>query len=261
MCGEYLRSGSVSECHLKICSEKNHGGFGSRTRVPICVKSDLMNIVAPGITLEDYESGRAKPIDLFQGQIQEWILGLAQSLAHQHERKEHAGIAVLLLAASVLEPLGGVLPIAKGRRSSEAKFCNGFVRVFGDVSGIKDTWQAAERVCELLRHGLFHEGFVKAGVVLTHQDMPIQEKDGIIFIDAVRFVDAVAVAFDEVCNEIRSAKAGDQSLQAFDAYWTQKETEQTKKLDALVRPETEYPPSVSTNTLAPTNPKQWMREM
>ena len=171
----------------------------------------------------------AKPIDLFQGQIQEWILGLAQSLAHQHERKEHAGIAVLLLAASVLEPLGGVLPIAKGRRSSEAKSCNGFVRVFGDVSGIKDTWQAAERVCELLRHGLFHEGFVKAGVVLTHQDMPIQEKDGIIFIDAVRFVDAVAVAFDEVCNEIRSAKAGDQSLQAFDAYWTGKRDGTNKK--------------------------------
>jgi hypothetical protein len=220
-----------------------------------------MNIVGPGITLEDYESGRAKPIDLFAGQIKEWILGFAQSLAHEHESKEHAGIAVLLLAASVLEPLGGVLPMAKGRKSSEAKFCNGFVRIFGSVPGIKDVGQVAERVCELLRHGLFHEGFVKAGVVLTHQDTPIQEKDGVVFIDAVHFVDAVAVAFDEVCNEIRTAKAGDPIRQAFDAYWTQKETEQTKKLDALVSREAEYPPTISTNTLAPIDPKRWLKEM
>ena len=28
-----------------------------------------MNIVGPGITLEEYESGRAKPIDLFEGRV------------------------------------------------------------------------------------------------------------------------------------------------------------------------------------------------
>jgi hypothetical protein len=189
-----------------------------------------MNVVAPGITLEDYESGRAKPIDLFESQIKDWILEFALSLAHDHERRENAGIAVLLLSSAVLEPLGGVLPLTKGRKNSEAKFCNGFVRVFGEIPGAEDTWQIAERVCDLLRHGLFHEAFIKAGIVLTHQDGPIQQRDGIIFIDAVHFVDAMAVKFDEVCNELRRAEAGDPIRDAFDAYWTQKEAEHGKNV-------------------------------
>jgi len=112
-----------------------------------------MNVVAPGITLEDYESGRAKPIDLFENQIKDWILRFALCLAHEHERREDAGIAALLLSSAVLEPLGGVLPMAKGRKNSEAKFCNGFVRVFGTIPGAEDTWQIAGRVADTTAPG------------------------------------------------------------------------------------------------------------
>ena len=52
-----------------------------------------MNVVGPGITIEDYDTGRAKPIDVFEGQIREWILAFARHLAHEHAQREHAGIA------------------------------------------------------------------------------------------------------------------------------------------------------------------------
>jgi hypothetical protein len=86
---------------------------------------------------------------------------------------------VLLLTSSVLEPLGGVLPLDKGRKNSEAKFYNGFVRVFPEVPGSRDPRQVAERVSELLRHGLFPEGFIKAGIVLISQDRPLLEKEAL----------------------------------------------------------------------------------
>jgi len=115
-----------------------------------------MNVVAPGITLQDYNEGKGKPIDPFDGRVKHWILAYAKHLAYEHEQKEHAGIAILILASSIFEPLGGVLPMAKRRRNSEANFCNGFARAFSEVPGAKDSWQVAERVCDLLRDGLVH---------------------------------------------------------------------------------------------------------
>jgi hypothetical protein len=76
-----------------------------------------MNFVGPGITLQDYESGKAKPIAVFEGHIRVWILAFAKCLAHEHEDRGNAGIAVLLLTGSALEPLGGVLPMEKGRKT------------------------------------------------------------------------------------------------------------------------------------------------
>ena len=38
-----------------------------------------MNVVGPGITLEDYKNGKAKAIDVFEGQIKEWILAFAKT--------------------------------------------------------------------------------------------------------------------------------------------------------------------------------------
>jgi hypothetical protein len=230
-----------------------------------------MNVVGPGITIEDYESGKAKPIDVFEGQIKEWILGFARHLAHEHGQREHAGIAVLLLTSSVLEPLGGVLPLGKRRKNSESKFCNGFVRVFPEVPGSKDAWQVGERVCDLLRHGLFHEAFIKAGVVLTSQDDAIFEKDGIIYLDPIRFFDAVDSAFAQVCSDIRSADANAPIRLSFDAYWSQREADQARKLEVFVTPETEYPPVYGTSgtarpvsgtsTLAPAGPRSFGRKM
>lgn len=220
-----------------------------------------MIVVGPGITLQDYESGKVRPIDVFEGQLRGWILAFANYLAHQHEDRGNSGIAVLLLTASILEPLGGVLPTAKGRKTSETKFCNGFVRVFPEVPGSKDAWQVAKRVCDLLRHGLFHEAFIKAGLALTSQNAPIVEDAGSISIDPVRFFDAVEAAVVQVCDEIRRSDAGAPMRKSFDAYWNEKEAEQVKHLAARVRPEAEYPPVCGTSTLAPVVPNRFVRKI
>jgi hypothetical protein len=205
-----------------------------------------MNVVGPDITIEDYDTGRAKPIDVFEGRIKGWVLAFAE-IAKKHDS---SGIAVLLLTSSVLEPLGGVLPPLDKGRSSKAKFCNGFVRAFPEVPGSNSARQVAEEVYELLRNGLFHEAFIKAGIVLTSQDRPVLEKDGRICIDPSRFFDAVNSAFSEVCNEIRSAEMGAPIRQSFDFYWNQKEGEQAKKLEAMVTPGAEYPPVFGTSGTA-----------
>lgn len=190
------------------------------------------------MTLDDYQSGRVAPIDVFEGQIKEWILALAEHLAHERGGRNDAGIAVLMLTCSVLEPLGGVLPLPKGRRTSEAKFCNGFVRVFPEVSGSEDAWRVAEQVCDLLRNGLFHEAFVKCGVALTvEHDAAVMQKDDVIYINPFRFLDSVAAAFDTVCEEIRSAEPTAPICQAFDVYWAHRETEHALKRESIGTPE------------------------
>jgi hypothetical protein len=220
-----------------------------------------MNVVAPGITLEEFNSGKAKSIDLFEGRIKHWILGYAKHLAHDYEKKADAGIAVLILTASVIEPLGDVLPLAKGRRTSEANFCNGFVRVFPNVPGSVDIWKLAERVCDLLRHGLFHESFIKLGLTLRFQDEPISEKDGVVYIDPVRFLDAVESAFTHVCEEIRDAKGGSPIRESFDSYWIQKAEEQKKRADSTFVFYSDSATTLSTSTLAPILLEKISRKM
>ena len=218
-----------------------------------------MNVVGPGITLEDYQSGKATPIDLFEGQIRGWILPFAQHLAYEHE---HSGIAVLLLTSAILEPLGAVLPLDKGGKTSKDKFCRGFERAFKEVPGSKSARKVAERVWQALRDGLFHEAFIQAGLVLTTQDIPILEKDGIIYVDCARFFNAVESAFVEVCNEIRSSEKDSPIRSAFDMYWNKKESEQAKKFEATVPVRADYPPTTSTNTLAPMGLKdRFIKEM
>jgi hypothetical protein len=210
-----------------------------------------MNVVAPGITLEDYNNGKAKPIDLFEGRIKHWILSYAKHLAHDYEEKQNAGIAVLILTAAIIQPLGAVLPPPKGRKSNEAIFCNGFLHVFPEVPGAEDTWKLAERVCDLLRNGLFHESFIKPGLTLRFKDEPISEKDGVIYVDPVRFLDAVESAFSQVCNEIRNAEDGSPIREAFDSYWNQKATEQAKRITPTIKIESDSATTLSTSTLAP----------
>jgi hypothetical protein len=220
-----------------------------------------MNVVAPGITLEDYNSGKAKPIDLFEGRIKHWILSYAKHLAHDYEEKQDAGIAVLILTAAIIQPLGAVLPPAKGRKSNEAIFCNGFIRVFPEVPGTEDAWKLAERVCDLLRNGLFHESFIKPGLALRFQDEPISEKDGVIYIDPVRFLDAVESVFSQVCDEIRNAEDGSPIREAFDSYWNQKAMEQAKRVDPTFKIQSDSGTTLSTSTLAPIFPDTLIKKM
>jgi hypothetical protein len=220
-----------------------------------------MNVIAPGITLEEYNSGRARPIDVFEGRIKHWSLGYAKHLAHDYEQKQDAGIAVLILTAAIIQPLGAVLPPPKGRKSNEAIFCNGFLRVFPEVPGAEDAWKLAERVCDLLRNGLFHESFIKPGLILQFQDEPISEKDGLIYVNPVRFLDAVESVFSQACEEIRIAEDGSPIRVAFDSYWSQKALEQSKMVDRTFKVQSDSGTTLSTSTLAPIFSNTFTKKM
>jgi hypothetical protein len=206
-----------------------------------------MQVVGPGISLEDYKTGKPA-VDLFEGRIREWILGFAKELAG----KEHSGIAVLILASSVIQPLGGVLPFTRReKRNNAANFCNGFVRIFPEVPGCKDTWKFAKRVCDRLRNGLFHEAFIKPGLLLSNRAVPIAEESGQVVIDPVRFLEAVETVFVDVCEQIRAASAESEIRASFETYWNGKETINAKREAAT--PFSAGVPVYTTNTFAPAS--------
>src|SRR5690242_17400359 len=110
-----------------------------------------MNVVGPDISRKDDRSGQAKPIDVFEARSKNWVLACGRTLADEHSRNENVGSAVLLLTSSVFEALGGILPLLSRRRTVEANFCNGFIRVFPEVSGCNDVWSLAENVFGILQ--------------------------------------------------------------------------------------------------------------
>jgi len=75
------------------------------------------------------------------------------------------------------------------------------------------------------------EAFIKHGLVLTKQEEAILVKSGLIFINAVRLLDAVESAFAEVCYETRTGDDTAPIRRAFDTYWNQMEWKQAKKLE------------------------------
>jgi hypothetical protein len=170
---------------------------------------------------------------------------------HKHPSVSHVLVCLVSLYHFYNLPAGFNMP----------PICRGFVRAFPTVPGSKHSGEVAGRVCQLLRHGLFHEAFVKAGIVLTSQEHPIVETRGIISINAARFFDAVAAAVNEVCAEIRSADKEAPVRRSFDEYWSRKEAEHANKLEAMVTPEVEYPPALGTSTLAPIVPSRFVKKM
>jgi hypothetical protein len=201
-----------------------------------------MAIIGPGMTTEDYTSGRVSPLDVFEGRIKGWTLAFAGELAKQKD----SGIAILLLTSSVFEPMGGAL-IRRG--NSEAKFCAGFLRAFPDVPGGK-TSDVAKIVCHLLRDGLFHEGFIKAGLLLEHGELPIQQRENMVVIDPVLFLESVDAAFTRLCGEIRSDAANGELRQTFNSYWNKKDDDQGRYVNAKLDPKVASV-ATSTTTLAP----------
>ena len=211
-----------------------------------------MAIIGPGMTDDDYASGRVTPLDIFERRIKVWTLAFARELAKQ----EDSGIATLLLTASVLEPMGGAL---LGHGTSEKKFCVGFLKIFPDVPGGKAK-TIAPIVCDLLRDGLFHEGFFKAGLILEYGGAPIEQRRKAIIVDPRRFLDAVDVGFGRLCDEIRAADEASDVRKSFDAYWTKKLGDQGNYVKARFDSNI-GDVATSTSTAAVMPPEIWVKKM
>jgi hypothetical protein len=148
--------------------------------------------------------------------------------------------------------MGGILI---GGGTSTAKFCAGFVQTFPDVS---DGRQVGERVCDLVRNGLFHEGFIKAGLVLEYGDVPVEVKSGGIVIDPRRFFDAIDKAFYMLCEQIRSDSS---MLKNFESYWGKKTEEHGKKIAPTFDPLITHTQTGTAAVMPTPILKNFIREM
>jgi len=121
------------------------------------VKTEPVQVVGPGISLEDYQSGKFSPIDVFEGCLNKWILAFGTELAG----KENSGIAVLILASSIIQPLGAALPYNGKGRNNKTDFCNGFPPAVQAIAG--DILEGSDSDSEPLQAADFLAGGITRG--------------------------------------------------------------------------------------------------
>ncbi len=160
--------------------------------------------VAPGIELDQYDESRR--LEAYQKRTSDWILAHAIDLS----KRQDGGLPSLIVACSVIEPMGGILT---GSTVTLTRFTAGFDYIFPKL-GI------AKEVYERLRGGLYHEGFIKAGLLVTDLKAAIEVRNGHVCIDPVRFATAVNDGFQRFCGDIQNDVDGLQKR--FDAYWEKK---------------------------------------
>ena len=111
----------------------------------------------------------------------------------------------------------------------------------------------------MLRDGLFHEGFIKGGLILQSLGEPIQADSDGVKIDPERFLNAVIIAMKQVCGGIRNAKPGDALSMSFADYWSRKEQEQKAKIAATFTPQAAPVPPVMPPVTLSTSGTQMLQ--
>jgi hypothetical protein len=150
------------------------------------------NWVAPDITVEQYDDSRR--LEVFHSRTKQWILAHAIKVSNDKD----GGIPSLIIATSVFEPIGAIRLSDKGNR--ERRFMAGFGYVFPKWSGI------SKLMYNNLRGGLFHEGFIARGLLITDLEEPIVQQNETIQVDPKRFVQAVSERFDEFCMRSKTTR-------------------------------------------------------
>jgi hypothetical protein len=170
--------------------------------------------VSRRFTSHQLNKGDASLLDVYEDYVTQYILAFASQLSAQ----EHSDVAVLILVTSILEPMGSMIRGAD-TSSYKADFTAAFQYVFGSIPGSEDGEKTAARVYKLLRHGLYHEGFVKAGVILLADGEPITEDGGIVRINVKAFLRQVDERFRIYIRDLRQAPADSAARRKFDKFW------------------------------------------
>jgi hypothetical protein len=105
--------------------------------------------VAPGIEIGQYDESRQ--LEVYQKRTSDWIMAHAIDLS----KRQDGGLPSLIVACSVIEPMGGILT---GSTATLTRFKAGFDYIFPKLG-------MAKEVYERLRGGLYHEGFIKTGLL------------------------------------------------------------------------------------------------
>jgi len=150
--------------------------------------------VAPGITSDKYND--SMQLEAFEQRCLQWVLRQAQRLADDNE----SGLAILMLATSVMEPMGAILKTSK---TDKVKFAVAFAYLFPKIKGSDDAYKVGEHAFDLLRCGLYHEAFIKRGLAIEHQGDAIEHRDGGIIINPRTFLAEVEEGFHRFCEDVR----------------------------------------------------------
>jgi hypothetical protein len=168
--------------------------------------------IAPGIELDQYDESRR--LEAYQKRTTNWILAHAIDLS----KRDDGGLPALIVACSVIEPIGGILT---GSSATLTRFTAGFDYIFPSLGIAKDVY-------ERLRGGLYHEGFIKEGLLITNLKEAIEVQNGHVCVDPVHFANAVNDGFQRFCGDIQNDVNG--LRERFDAYWEKKTDVNTRGL-------------------------------
>jgi hypothetical protein len=153
--------------------------------------------VAPGITSDKYDA--SMQLEAFEQRCLQWVLQQAKRLSEDDE----SGLAILMLATSLMEPMGAIL---KSSKTDKAEFAVGFAYLFPKIKGSDNAYKVGERAFDLLRSGLYHEAFIKRGLAIEHQGDAIELRDGGIIVNPRTFLTEVEEGFRRFCEEVRKDK-------------------------------------------------------
>jgi len=191
------------------------------------------------ITADQFDKTKRLPV--FQSRTKEWILDVALRLA----KEEHTGVAVLVLVTTIFEPMGA---IRSTRTVDKDQFADAFVYLFPNVPNGNNV---GLDLYQRLRNGLFHEAFIKPGIVITPpQGEAIKLEGSSIKIDPSRFASEVAAGFERLCDEIKNTP---EMQKRFDLYWEKLESNNMKPLEALFVKGKPPAPPMALSTLAPSS--------
>lgn len=146
-------------------------------------------------------------VDVYADRIKGWLL----CWAHELNREEHAGFAVLQLALAFFEGFAVFYYGEDSLRKSAIFFGKGLRLVFpklGDLP-VKRADAISNKLYSMGRCGLLHLGMVRSGVFLRDGDYAfLVEFDSVeevaaIYIDRHKFFHAISTRFEEYICELR----------------------------------------------------------
>lgn len=138
-----------------------------------------MFAVSPNYDSSKLQSGMlADKIDVFEDQMNNWLLAHAHSLASpDYPRNQHTGFAILTLVGSYFETIASFMQGQSSKNKAGEFFSIGFRNVFPEfesqvvAKGVTDVAAELRRVADAyyteIRCGLFHEAMVRAGTVIV----------------------------------------------------------------------------------------------
>jgi hypothetical protein len=170
------------------------------------------------------------------------LLDPAQCIAAQ----PHAGIAVLTLAAAVIQPVGAIL---SGQGGNQPEFRRGFQYLFSDTD--ENVWY---RFWKCIRCGLFHEGFVKPGIILTQlqKAYSFDQNQNCLYVDPIEFLNVLRRGFNKFSDDVPANRELEKNLAKLYGLDNSQAVDSCAAHSTLSTPRSDQEP-VGTCTMSPAN--------